>query len=416
MGFPIWQEYLQGNLLFLFTLLLTPYILYVRHPATASTQYAWLGLLCALGHYVLGINILFLMSYLCLGLFLVEWQWGKLNNLTLYWIFLLSPLTIFFFSVFSFPIRLELSNIAAYILSFIHPDISSQGNIIVINKDEFSVDQACMGLKMVGYSYLALLIFITYFERKLSQQLHKKWIILILSIGSLQILLANLIRIITIIIAGAMPETTAHEVIGISSWIGYVIIPSYFLVWWITKRYGQLPVPRRAKVLPPACAYSLLVALVLSIGFNSYNKQYNPARIPVAHYPPNCIPSLTTQTHSDGILQLKNDEILIYIKPSCPPYRADHAPNICWKGSGYTFHKEAVLSINNMPMLCAELHKGDAVLYTAWWYDNGVHQTNSQVTWRWNSLKGQGNYQLINITANSRSILEDYIRQFQACH
>jgi len=416
MGFPIWQEYLQGNLLFLFTILLTPYILYVRHPDTSSPQYALLGLLAALGHYVLGLNVLFLMSYLCLALFLVEWQWGKLNNLTLYWIFLLSPLTIFFFSVFSFPIRLELSNLAAYLLSFVQSDIVCQGNIITIQGDEFSVDHACMGLKMVGYSYLAFLVFITHFERKLSQQLDKKWIVLILSLGSIQILLANLIRIITIIIAGAMPETTAHEVIGLSSWIGYVIFPSYFFIQWLTKHYGQLPSPRRTKVLPPICAYSLLFALVISIGINSYNKQYQPAQAPVAAYKQNCIPNVEQQTNMDGILQLKNDEILIYIKPSCPPYRADHAPNICWKGSGYAFRKEAVLIVNDIPMLCAELHKGDAVLYTAWWYDNGLHQTNSQLEWRWNSLKGNGNYQLINITANNSATLKTYIQQFISCN
>lgn len=410
LGLPIWEAYIQRNFLFYFTLLLAPFILHVRHPETGSTRYAYGSLFCLLGHLYFGINILYLAGFLFFILFVIEWQWGKLNDLSIYWIFLLSPLTVFFFGVFSFPIRLELSKLAHLLLSCFITDVSCQGNIILMQGIPFSVDAACMGLKMVGYSYLIFLVLIAYFEKQHQKQLSKPWVIGIMTLGSILILLANLIRIITIIITHAMPDTIEHEIIGIACWVVYVVLPAYFITKIANQKFGTAWKSQAAYSVPLSQTALFCGLCLFLMGIGTYLNLTHIPNTPQAKIEFN-LPNITQEILNDGVIQLKNEEILIYIKPSSPPYRADHAPNICWKGSGYTFQKEASTTINGVTILTAELHQEGSILHTAWWYDNGQHQTASQLDWRWNSLKGQGNYQLINITAEHPNILNQYIQQ-----
>jgi exosortase N len=408
-GIPVWQSYLHGSFLFYFTLLLAPYILYVQQKEVASTRYAWASIFCGIGHLIIGINILYLSAFLFFFLFLIEWQYGKLNALSIYWIFILSPLTIFLFGVFSFPIRLELSKLASWLLHFIQSDITCQGNIIVLNGAEFSVDEACMGLKMVSYSYLVFLVLIAYFEKKRQVELSKPLVVLVLSTGTALILFANLIRIITIILLQAMPGTAAHEIIGILSWLGYVILPAFFLIRFFVNKWGRIYPIQSPKKLSTLFVSILCISSLSLLGIGSYKTVYKDKTRPKANIPIQ-INGFEQQTANDGVIQLKNDDVLIYIKPASAPYRADHAPNICWKGSGYAFSKECLKTIDNLEVITAQLKKGEDILYTAWWYDNGSQQTANQLEWRWNALKGEGNYQLFNVTVEDPDLLEKYVR------
>lgn len=408
-GMPVWQSYLHGSFLFYFTLLLAPYILYVQQKEVASTRYAWASIFCGIGHLILGINILYLSAFLFFVLFLIEWQYGKLNALSIYWIFILSPLTIFLFGIFSFPIRLELSKLASWLLHFVQSDLTCQGNIIVLNGAEFSVDEACMGLKMVSYSYLVFLVLIAHFEKKRQVELPKALVVLTLSIGTALILLANLIRIITIILLQAMPDTSAHELIGLISWLAYVILPAFFLIQYTVNKWGRIYPIQSPKKLSSFLVTMLCIASLSLLGMGSYKTLTKDKTPPKASIP---IPinGFERQIAKDGVVQLKNKDALIYIKPACAPYRADHAPNICWKGSGYAFSKESLKTIGNLTIITAQLKKGADILYTAWWYDNGSMQTANQLEWRWNAFKGAGNYQLFNVTVEDPALLEKYVR------
>lgn len=408
-GIPVWQSYLHGSFLFYFTILLAPYILYVQQKEVASPRYAWASLFCGIGHLILGMNILYLSAFLFFILFLIEWQYGKLNALSLYWIFILSPLTIFLFGVFSFPIRLELSKLASWLLHFVQSDLNCQGNIIVLNGAEFSVDEACMGLKMVSYSYLVFLVLIAYFEKKRHVELSKPLVILVLSTGTILILLANLIRIITIILLQAMPDTLAHEAIGLISWLAYVILPAFFLIRFSVYKWGRIYPIQSPKKLPTLFVTILCITSLSLLTIGSYKTLTKDLTPPKANIPIQ-IKGFEQEIANDGVVQLKNDEVLIYVKPASAPYRADHAPNICWKGSGYAFSKESLKTIGNLKVLTAQLKKGDDILYTAWWYDNGKQQTANQLEWRWNALKGKGNYQLLNVTVEDPALLEKYVR------
>lgn len=408
-GIPVWQSYLHGSFLFYCTLLLAPYILYVQQKEVASPRYAWASIICGIGHLILGINILYLSAFLFFVLFLVEWQYGKLNALSIYWIFILSPLTIFLFGIFSFPIRLELSKLASWMLHFVQSDLTCQGNVIVLNGAEFSVDEACMGLKMVSYSYLVFLILIAYFEKKRQVELSKPLVVFVLSIGTALILLANLIRIITIILLQAMPDTFAHELIGVISWLAYVILPAFFLIRFFVNQWGRIYSIQVPKKLSSLLVTILCISSLSLLSIGSYKNLTKDKTPPKASIPIQ-IKGFEQQIAKDGVIQLKNEEALIYIKPACAPYRADHAPNICWKGSGYAFSKESLKTMGTLTVITAQLKKGTDILYTAWWYDNGSKQTANQLEWRWNALKGKGNYQLLNVTVEDPNLLEKYVR------
>lgn len=408
-GIPVWQSYLHGSFLFYCTLLLAPYILYVQQKEVASPRYAWASIICGIGHLILGINILYLSAFLFFVLFLVEWQYGKLNALSIYWIFILSPLTIFLFGIFSFPIRLELSKLASWMLHFVQSDLTCQGNVIVLNGAEFSVDEACMGLKMVSYSYLVFLILIAYFEKKRQVELSKLLVVFVLSIGTALILLANLIRIITIILLQAMPDTFAHELIGVISWLAYVILPAFFLIRFFVNQWGRIYSIQAPKKLSSLLVTILCISSLSLLSIGSYKNLTKDKTPPKASIPIQ-IKGFEQQIAKDGVIQLKNEEALIYIKPACAPYRADHAPNICWKGSGYAFSKESLKTMGTLTVITAQLKKGTDILYTAWWYDNGSKQTANQLEWRWNALKGKGNYQLLNVTVEDPNLLEKYVR------
>ncbi|TAD82952.1 MAG: hypothetical protein EAY75_15510, partial [Bacteroidetes bacterium] len=56
--------------------------------------------------------------------------------------------------------------------------------------------------------------------------------------------------------------------------------------------------------------------------------------------------------------------------------------------------------------------KKGATLYTAWWYESGLHRTNNQFEWRWKSFKENRDYRLANITTASQAALDDAIKKW----
>lgn len=57
------------------------------------------------------------------------------------------------------------------------------------------------------------------------------------------------------------------------------------------------------------------------------------------------------------------------------------------------------------------LEKGNDILYTAWWFDNGKSKTVRQLEWRWKSLKGEGEFVLINISTTTEQELRSKITE-----
>ncbi|MEN8121874.1 MAG: exosortase N [Bacteroidota bacterium] len=398
--------YLNFDFNFILSLLVVPFVLFVKHKNVFSIRYGLLSLLF-LGLYpILKIQSMFFFGYTFSLLFIIESTLGKLNNLPFFLLVLLSPLAIFIFEVFGFPIRLQLTEIAANSLSTFNNSISYSGNLICFNGNEFSVDPECMGLKMVVTSFLISLVVIAFFEKKTKKSISILSIIIILVVTGILIIISNLFRIIGIILFMAMPETTIHELIGIVSLIVYVLVPVYFVVKLFFIHFGRIVLPQK-KNKKSIGTYPITIIVILILLFFNYNRN---------NYRNTNTNETTKEFHvtgyscsllKNGVNKLSNDSSLVYVKQNTNFYGADHTPLICWKGSGYKFKNEQVITISKQEVFLAELQseEGKDKLFTSWWYDNGKDKTISQFEWRWAMLKGENAFNLMNVTSYNKEQL-----------
>ena len=86
---------------------------------------------------------------------------------------------------------------------------------------------------------------------------------------------------------------------------------------------------------------------------------------------------------------------------------------VCWKGSGYVFNEMHEQPVTGGPIYTALLTSGEERLRTAWWYDNGMHQTIDQTEWRLDVLKGGKSYFLVNITSSGEAKLFSEIKKIR---
>jgi hypothetical protein len=116
----------------------------------------------------------------------------------------------------------------------------------------------------------------------------------------------------------------------------------------------------------------------------------------------------------DGVLALENDHALVYLKPPVPFYGADHYPEICWRAGGFKVRAPEKAVIDGVEMMVARLENEELRLYTAWWYDNGPVQTTSTFRWRWDQLRGEPGFFLVNVTVAEEEELECAVMEWRA--
>jgi exosortase N len=366
-----------------------------------TTRFFWFVL-------VFGIFTLFFSSTFgayCVMVFAIllvlETHLGKLSLLTMFHLFLLSPLFKYFTSLITFPLRIQISKIVATILQLADLDIELSGNLIKFSGTEFLVDKACMGLHLLSYSFLCGLLILAFFEKKNNSLKLSSISLFMIVIMGLN-LIANTVRATLLILFKIMPDHWFHDTIGLLIFILYILLPFYFIVKWQRKKNVELVTIDRAEVdkYGRLKVFLAFILFILIIWNNNLNKTFTvkPPTIQISGY---------TQTQlKSNVTKLSNDNTLVYIKPPVAPYRADHNPLICWEGSGYSFKKIATLTLNNHEVYYAELVKGKDKLYTAWWFQYENHITNNQWEWRWNTIKNNHQYSMINVTCSSLKELE----------
>jgi exosortase N len=219
------------------------------------------------------------------------------------------------------------------------------------------------------------------------------------------VVLANLIRIVLLVVFRLLPDSPLHDLAGLACLVAYVVLPVYFLFGFLYRlagrAAGKAPVPpgdpswRRAAV--PAV---LLVALVL---LPSPAPAGRPGRLPL---PFESLPGYGRTALAGGITKFSQENALVYVKPIAAFYSTEHSPLICWRGSGYAFGRINERSVAGLRVYTGELTKGADVLYTAWWFDNGTHRTTAQWEWRWRMLRGAPPYSLVNVSATTPAGLE----------
>ena len=373
-----------------------------------SQRYAWLSVILALLAYWIPVKTLLFFSIVFACFFLIESYFGRINTLPLLVAGLMSPFFQYISALFSFPIRLELSQWAGKILSIINPDVLVQGNIITYRQQEFSVDTTCMGLKMMATSLLLSTILLSIYQRRTGKT--AGWLLMsffFTEVIALNII-ANLIRIVCLIQFEIPPESVFHELTGILCLLLYVIAPAMISCNWMIRKWGKLTPEKNADVKEMQTGkrlglHVMLMTAIIVSAFQVKNRDIkmdnNTASVP-------SVSGYTCQRVKADVVKLENNSSLIYLKAIPDYFNPDHNPMICWTGSGFNLERIQEEKIGDRALFTALLKKEKEELYTAWWYSNGTTHTISQAHLRWELLSGGQQFTLINVTAASRQSLE----------
>ncbi len=409
---PTLQFYAQVNGMWLSYagMLFLPLVFYIKSPNHLSLRFSILVATC-LGMFILiPSHLILLFGFYCFCFLVIEGFLGKLNKLALVLMVLASPIAYYLFEVFGFPIRLMLTKWAAGILNFGGFPCQSVGNILEVNGIPFSVDPVCMGLNMVMTSMLGSLILISFFEKNKKQYFTNIGLLLSILSSLVFVVIANLFRIVMIVLWEAAPETTLHEVIGLGSMVLFVFVPLYFFLPYISEYFSKPIITtittKNVNVLlrnvligvflvgicvanqsHPTVAKEALDLKTRNVSINGYDKD-------VLKFP-----------NELEVVELKSAQHLIYIKSQYPYRITNHNPLICWQGSGYEIKNENVLEVNQHQVFTAELVAKNDRYFTAWWYDNGNYKTIGNFDWRWKIINGEPNFRLVNVSSRDFSQL-----------
>lgn len=338
---------------------------------------------------------------------------GRLGSIPLLIIVLMSPMAQYLAVMFSFPLRLAITDVAGSIMRGAGLHVSVAGNTISWNGIEYSVDPACMGLKMLLTSLLCGLLIIAVMQRRYERRL-KGYYISAISVAILLLnILANLLRIITLVFFHIGADNVLHELTGLVYLAVYVLLPATLLIGFLVRRYGvafDTPAVQqgefsRAHIMP----HMGLAILLASASIMHRNVNEERAALVV-------IPGYEAAYYDKDVCRYSNSAALVYIKRTNGLLGAEHNPAMCWLGAGYQFARINEERIGGMMVYTARLVKGKEKLYTAWWYDNGATATTSQLAWRWDVLNGGKPYSIVNVTTATEAALNGKLRELSEYH
>jgi exosortase N len=362
--------------------------------------YGWLGIL-SFAFFSLGCYFLVILNNFI----------GKTNHSAwILWI-VISPFFNFMAKVFSFPIRLQLSTWAAKILNLTSWEVVNNGNIILVDGKQFSVDPECMGLNMLSLCLVLALVVLVYFQKLKNYQLKFYQLIIFLSIAVILSMFSNFVRIVLLVLFDSPPNTIGHEIIGLMCLLVYAIFPFGFLVYlYFKKKTGKVVYNTKIQQLTKLKGIVITVFCGLILLVHSIAPPSSHVKQDVA-FDSIFIEGMDKEIVENNILKLSNSKCLIYIKPSVNFFGAHHSPLICWQGSGYKIPVKTEHQIGEFSYATGTMINGSDSLYTAWWFDNGTDKTISQLDWRKNMLFGSDAYRLINVTANNKADLDEEIKR-----
>lgn len=379
----------------------------------ASYRMLWPAAVLLVLHLALPLKTLFFLSLCSLLLLLYESTGRRATLLSLLTLLLISPVCQYFAHVFSFPVRLWLTEVAGSLLQRMGQQVGISGNMISCNGAEFSVDPACMGLNMLVTSLLCGLILVALHQYRNGRKLQGYWVMAILSSIFLLNVIANLVRILLLVYFRLLPGDAMHGVSGLLCLLLYVLLPASFLVALMVKRLGRpLRVDAGIARPPSAMGYRLHILMVPLFALAAYQSNRQQS-LPVTQNLPE-LRGYTVSWYDQEVLKIAGDHALIYVKPARGFVYTDHNPLLCWTGSGYTFERIQEQQWDDLSVFTGVLHKGKTRLYTAWWYDNGLQSTISQWKWRWDMFRGRPAYSIINVTAGDPETLRSETARIRA--
>ncbi|AKQ45912.1 hypothetical protein TH63_10070 [Rufibacter radiotolerans] len=407
-AFIFLREYLLWDLPWLLGLALVPLVALPAQPPVRSWPlFLGAAALAGLAAYT-QITTLYFFAVLLAGWWALHTLGGRNGLYPLLLLLIASPLFSYLADVWSFPLRLQLSQAAAQLLQFIYPQVEAAGNLILVEGKEFSVDPACAGLSMLSFSLLLAVFLMARLARQNSWPWWAQGGLLLLMLGLN--LTCNLIRILLLVVFQIGPDHVMHEVVGLLCLVAYAVIPFYFGSGFMARFLQNSPKLEKPAVHPHQSRkwglHVFLLLLLTVAGLRIMFKEVVPQPAAPLH-----VAGFKAEVLPDNVHKFTNGQALIYMKPVRGFYSTEHHPLICWEGSGYQFRKVRQGQVANRQVFMGMLVRGKDRLHTAWWMDNGQYQTIAQSDWRWRMFKGEPAFHLVNITAGSEQELQ---RQIQA--
>lgn len=400
------REYIEwSGINFIIGVAVMPVMLSVKRTGKRNCRFALLAFFLMTAGIFIPVKTALYLALCAVFLFLYECHGKRLTALPMLTLFMISPVCQYFTHIFSFPIRLWLTDVAGSILKHADETVVVSGNIISFGKGEFSVDPACMGLNMLITSLLCGLIMLAVYQRKNAVVLGLHWVSASLMLLFLLNIVANLARILLLVYFKILPEHAMHGFTGIVCLFVYVILPASYILKWAVVRWGkptdqELNRPE-ARLLPLKYIHYLLLPMFAILSFNIYSKG---GELPKGKLP--LMKNWHVSWYDKEVIKLENGKALVYIKPLQGFVYTDHNPLICWTGSGYTFKNVQQQQWAGLPLFTGVLRRGNEQLFTAWWYDNGSTATINQWVWRWQMFQGKRAFSIINVTANDMETLK----------
>lgn len=394
--------YLPSDLQVILGCLVAPFAFRLREKGRYSIRY-WPAVLLFSGlHAWSGMKVFLFLALGCLLIFSLESTQGRVGLLPFLFLITLTPALGFVVHSLTFTLRLALSHYAAELLHLGGIKVVCKGNYFQMADGLiFNVDKACLGLNMFNTGLVVTSLLIAVAEKALIRSASFIQLGLIFLVAAALLVVANLFRIVLIVLSRAMPETWMHDMIGMLALVVYLVIPLWFFVRWIVKRASPLPVQEEVEK-PPHTAKSLfLTAMGLSVILLAFThvkslKALNPVKDPKMESIR--LAGFTRKRAEDGIVEFRKPGVLVYLKPAGGFLISDHPPVLCWKGSGFQVEEVSEKMWDGHRILFAVLKKDNKKQYTAWWYDNGIQKTINPWECR---TAGKEPFRVVNITTPS---------------
>ncbi|HEY5748092.1 MAG TPA: exosortase N [Chryseolinea sp.] len=394
---------------FVVGLVLLPFVIIRQGPARINLYYL-LGLL--LFGWLAHIYLLKIFFFLMVAFFLLlvwEGAGGRLNTIILFQIVLMSPVFLQVTAILGFPIRLWLSQCAGALLQ-VGWNVQVEGNLMILDGFQFSVDEACMGLSMLSLSMLMGVFAIVHHYRREKRTLSLGWLIVFFAAVFGFNVLSNLFRIVMLVLFRILPEDPLHEIIGVLCLLLYVMMPLYYLAKTLTQKFGKPFEQMTTQAHTSVRSTLLLAALSIFVLSMSFTIRPDGAESSVPHAFVKLKDAKGVELNG-GITKLTTDDLLVYVKTIPEFFTGEHTPLLCWRGSGYQFKSIRKERIGQQEIYKGVLSRGQEKLYTAWWYTNGTLVTIDQWLWRSRMVNEKERFALVNVTAKDEMLLDRNLRQ-----
>jgi exosortase N len=412
-GFVALRTFLIMDTTFIMGCFILPFT-FSFHQKEPSKRWFILGIFFLItAFFIPSYTLFYLASVGCfLGIF--ESIYGKQSLLPFLTFITISPIFRYFSDIFTFDIRLFLTEIAAKMLRFFDSSVLATGNVIQAKGQDWQIDEACMGLNMLGLALILTYFFVAIFSKEQKKRPILRGLFLTLFLAFLLNTLANLIRIFAVVYFKIPPATLGHDAIGLLSLAFYNLVPMYFFVrksvsWiWFYEPFSKkenlsINNKNNVKNVVFQCVMMLFV-FYKGIDLTYHKPQNNKSEAAIS------LEGFKSEKRGDGVTKFSNDSVLIYVKNLNYFFTTEHSPMICWKGSGFAFQKIEKMTVDNFEFYTGILQKGESKIYTAWWFESEKTRTIEQTVWRKNMLLNNEHYKLVNVNVENPILLPQIIR------